>query len=311
MSEMTYNVKQDDYKYKSWVFTWNADSKEILIDRFLLESILKCFSTEYIFQEEFVTRRHYQGFFKTEHRMRKHTVLNLFRINGGIIEPRESYENLFDISNLTINHVYGTDKEVISYVTKSESRVGETIYSQNLLPYSTSDLAILENRDRWYLWQSTLAEILFDDKTNVMSRYDKLSKPDDRTIIWIKDAIGCSGKSKFVKYVVNRFKDEVIKLPFGSPSQLRSAVCIAGPKKVYFIDIPRTMAREEDLDAVYSVIEDIKNGFVSTSMYGQFKQLLFDPPHIIIFSNKDCPTAKLSRDRWHEYQIVNNELIKL
>lgn len=298
---MTYNKDQENYKYKSWVFTYNADKEGLLLDRFLLESILKCFSIEYVFQEEFVTRKHYQGYFKLENRMRKHAVLNLFVLHGSKLAYDDfSEESLLIIENLTVNHVFGTDKEVISYVSKSESRVGETIYSQNLLPYKTSDLAILYNRDSWYLWQSTLVDSLIEG--------DRLKTPDDRSIIWIRDALGCTGKSKFVKYFVNRFSEEIIKLPFGSPNQLRSAVCVAGPKKVYFIDIPRTISREEDLDAVYSVIEDIKNGFVSTCMYGQFKQMLFEPPHIIVFSNKDCPTGKLSRDRWISYAIINLEL---
>ena len=294
---MMYNDKHEEYKYKSWIFTWNSNDNGFLIPEEKLYEILTEIAEDYVFQKEFVSRHHYQGFFKLKLRARKRTVLNLFKIRctGTLSEA---------INGLTILRSQGTDEQAIAYATKEDSRVSPPVYSSGYRPYSMSDLAVLSQKDRWYPWQVTLSHLLEDPAGG-------LTQPDDRSIIWIKDMIGCSGKSKLVKHYVYKFSKEIIKLPFGSASQLRSSVCTAGPKRLYFIDIPRTMARDEDLDSVYSVIEDIKNGFVTTSMYGKFQQLLFEPPHVVIFSNKDCPLGKLSKDRWKEYAIVNNNLKKI
>lgn len=288
-------IKQEDYKYKTWLFTWNETNDGYLIDPSDLENVLKNLTTDFVFQKEFVSRLHYQGFLRLENRVRKQTLLNLFKVYCATYQDDV-------IDNLTLLHTKGTDKEVISYVTKTESRIEEPRYSPGLLPYRFKDLAILSSRDRWYPWQDTLGKIL-------LTEYGTLKEPDDRTILWIRDAAGNSGKSKLVKYYVHKFPQEIIKLPFGTATQLRSAICTAGPRKLYFIDIPRTMGRDEDLDSVYSVIEDIKNGFITTSMYGSFKQLLFDPPHVVIFANFDCPRHKLSADRWNNFILQNKQLL--
>jgi hypothetical protein len=67
-----------------------------------------------------------------------------------------------------------------------------------------------------------------------------------------------------------------------------------GIKKLYFLDLPRTPGTEDSLDNILSIIEDLKNGHIVSNMYGHSKKLLMDPPHVIIFTNADCPRKKLS-----------------
>jgi len=131
---------------------------------------------------------------------------------------------------------------------------------------------------------------------------------DDRTIIWITDTLGNSGKSKFCKFVCHTNKCAV-KIPFGTATQIRSAVISAGPKKVYFLDIPRTLGDDDSINSIISAVEDIKNGFVTSAMYGKFQTMTFDPPHIIIFSNDPCPVTMMSIDRWERYYI--NQMNKM
>ena len=48
------------------------------------------------------------------------------------------------------------------------------------------------------------------------------------------------------------------------------------------------MTRNEDnsnVEALYSTIENIKNGQVDSPFYGRFKRLRFKPPHVIVFTN--------------------------
>ena len=105
--------------------------------------------------------------------------------------------------------------------------------------------------------------------------------------------------------------DEVAKITFGTASQLRSSIISAGPKKCYFLDLPRTIPNDDSLTLILGVIEDIKNGHIVFNIYGRYGSLLMDPPHILIFANVKCPKESLSEDRWQIYEIQSKKLILL
>lgn len=46
-------------------------------------------------------------------------------------------------------------------------------------------------------------------------------------------------------------------------------------------------------------------------MYGDYKEIHFEPPHVLIFSNTMCPREDMSEDRWVVYMLNNNQLIKM
>ena len=107
------------------------------------------------------------------------------------------------------------------------------------------------------------------------------------------DPLGNTGKSKFVKLICVNRPTELCKISFGTSHQLRTALISAGPRKCYFIDIPRVSSKgtslksqensESSLIEVLTLVEDAKNGFLTSSMWGRNGQLLMDPPHIVIF----------------------------
>lgn len=296
--EIVYNEYKERNKYNRWVFTWNAGSMGELIPEEDLIAILESLGTTFAFQKEKGQqgRVHYQGFLVTKIRTRKYSLLNNFELAC----PSLTYANS---TQLTLNPARGTQQQILEYVSKSETKIGNTIYSNDIRPYVSRDLELLQNRKHWYPWQNSLEDLLFLNEKQII-------EPDDRHIIWITDTFGNSGKSKLVKLWCTRFPDSIIKVPFGSASQLRSSICMAGPKLIYFVDIPRTIGSEDDLLAIISVLEDIKNGFITTSMYGQFKQLLFEPPHVVVLTNNDPPRALLSKDRWLTFLIQNKNLVK-
>jgi hypothetical protein len=74
-------------------------------------------------------------------------------------------------------------------------------------------------------------------------------------------------------------------------------------RKVYIIDMPRTLAEEDSLPSLISTLEDLKNGFVVSVFYGKYQKLLMDPPIVIVFSNKLCPVKMMSDDRWLNLEI--------
>ncbi|MEY3223766.1 MAG: Bovine faeces associated smacovirus 5 [Cyanobacteriota bacterium] len=160
-----------------------------------------------------------------------------------------------------------------------------------------------ENQEYWYAWQKDIYYKIFDENSNII-------ESDSRKIISIIDDEGKKGKSSFLKWICYSHPKECIKLGFGSSSQLRASVLNNGPKRCYFIDLPRTAAKEDKLSNLISVVEEIKNGHVMSTMYGKGGSLIMPHPHIFIFSNKALKYDSLSKDRWEIYKVTDDFKLK-
>jgi hypothetical protein len=285
-------MAQSNYKYRNWVFTWDVSTAtNHLVLETVLSNYLRDNTEKYAFQLEQgdqAGKKHWQGCFRTTNRVRHSTLLNRFKA----VHPS------LDITYLTIDKMEGDLDEAVSYCTKEETRVEGYLpnISTNLQKYSGTDIQFLNDRLQWYPWQTTLFEELYSESKGVFTN------PDDRKILWIEDIAGNHGKSKFVKYMAFSYPG-VIKLSFGTAAQLRSSVVAAGPQSVYFLDIPRTLGSDDSLDSSLSVIEDIKNGYVVSAMYGKYETLMFKPPHVVCFSNTSPSISKMSLDRWYTRYI--------
>jgi len=244
----------------------------------------------FVFQKErgeLSSRLHLQGCFRTRIRTRHNTLLNLFK---------QWFPDL--VINVSIRKMEGDWIQAQEYCTKEDTRIGERPFlSSNLQKYTARDVKLFENRTSWFPWQIQIHNMVFDSISG------RIKSADDRSIIWITDRAGNTGKSKFTKYLCHRYRD-IIKVPFGTSSQIRSAVIAAGIKSVYLIDIPRTLGSDDSIQSVLAAIEDIKNGFVTSAMYGKYESLLFEPPHVFVFSNERAPINLLSLDRWERYEML-------
>lgn len=277
----------DELKYNQWVFTINANDKGLLPSETVIEEFVKHSCHKWGFQKERVTRDHYQGWLVTKIRKRKSTLLNEL---ANWLE----YQSLeYNREMITINRMMGSVEQNEVYCQKSEGKIGPYVTSE--IMYSGSDIAKLDSPSGRHPWQDAVYNIIFDE-------HDIYREPDDRAVYYITDPKGGNGKSLLVKWLCVR-NHKCVKLTFGTTQQLRSAIVGLGPRKCYFIDIPRTTGDEDSLKSVFSVIEELKLGFTVSNLYGQHAQLVQDPPHIIIFSNAKCPEKLLSADRWRQYFI--------
>jgi hypothetical protein len=170
--------------------------------------------------------------------------------------------------------------------------------------YNGRDLQFLdESKKNWYPWQKEIYDELFYSTGEI--------KPaDPRKIIFIYDPKGASGKSVFIKYLYTKHSDGISKVSSGTASQLRSCLIAMGPtKKIYFIDIPRSKEKYSSDSDLLNAIEDLKNGFLSSPMYGRDATLLIEPPHIVIISNYLFEDSGLSKDRWVVKQIKKDKTL--
>lgn len=289
-------------KYSNWVFTlMEGSDPESLPSSTQLGESLEKISDRFVFQLESCPstgRKHFQGCFITRIRKRHRTVLMELGIELSI-----------EISQLTVNRMIGTWEQNIEYCSKEDSRVSSRVFlskeleSEEEKKYKGKDLAVFSEKG-FYPWQSSINDIIFeDDSFNIKAA-------SSREVYWVQDLEGNTGKSLYSKYLCYN-NPNITKLAFGSGSQMRSSVVEEGPQKCYIIDIPRKLCNDDFQNNIYSVIEDLKNGFVKTSMYGKSKTLFMEPPLVIIFSNFECPTEKLSVDRWKIYSIIRNKLVNI
>lgn len=270
-------------KYANWVFTIQAIKGETLPGEQAVTKAIALLTEKYVFQLERATSLHYQGCCKTRIRKRQRTLLN--EITTELDIPR---------AMVTLSPMQGTWAQARAYCTKSETSQGQVF--TNEITYSGEDIKTLDDKDSRFPWQNKIINLVFDDDTS------GIKVADDRTINWVTDSRGGTGKSKLVKWCCFN-NDLVVKISFGTASQLRSAIISAGPRRVYFVDIPRTLGTDDSIHSLMSALEDLKNGFIVSSMYGKNETLILDPPHIVVFSNKECPEQMMSKDRWRIFEI--------
>lgn len=294
-------------KYKRWVMTIQYGKTMFLgsiQENYLpsAEEVYECMkihAVKYALQKEVTPttgKDHYQVCFETKIRKRHSTLL------------KEIASQLYycDNSGIQLDRMQGSWDEAVAYCTKEDTRKEGTvpIFSPSILePYKGSDIDFLADETRRYPWQRELFKILFKEVPNA------LHDPDGRTVIWITDTEGNTGKSKLVKYCCYH-NDSITKISFGSAGQLRSAIVSAGPKRCYFIDMPRTLGTDDSVNNIITAVEDIVNGFVVGNFYGKHSVMMCEPPHVVIFSNKECPEEKLSGDRWRIFYIVDKKLLE-
>ena len=276
---------------KYWEAVFNATRREASVEEDLRHETLILFFEErdyieaWVFQKEKgeeAGREHYQITLRLKDKKDKHTILRDMERAG------------LPTATMSFRPVSNNGKQVSAmdfYCTKIETRIDGPWYDASYQPpkkkvrYEGADLVCM---DEPLLWQATVL--------------DWIKAPaDDRTIRWIWNEEGNAGKSKLIKYMC--WKLGAAKIPLGTATQLKTSVCDKGVHEVFLVDLPRVSGNQESARDLFSALEDIKNGFVETAMYGKPRSLFMNPPHVFIFSN-ELPDLRLaSADRWKVYSL--------
>lgn len=254
---------------RKWVFTLNNYSMTHLTQ---IKNSLK--SEQYVIGEEVAPKtgtKHLQGFIEFRNARHFDGVKQILGKEAHIEKAR------------------GTAQQNIAYCGK------EGNVHSNLAIYQQQ--AILEKRYKdviWREWQQRVLEFLD-------------MEPDSRTIFWITDEKGNSGKSYLTKYLA--MTREGVILASGKRDNIfnqinRSITERNVVPQIILVDVPRCNYRYVS----YSAIEEIKNGLIYSGKY-EGGQCIFDHPHVIVFSNEDPDLEMMSQDRWFIYGIVGEEML--
>lgn len=116
--------------------------------------------------------------------------------------------------------------------------------------------------------------------------------PDDRTIVFLVDMEGNSGKSWFMAYYSQMHPNDTQILLPGKKADMAHA--LREDIRVLFVDAPRS--KQGDY-IQYDFLEEVKNGRVFSSKY-ESRMKTFPAPHVVVAMNEFPKMEMLSADRY-------------
>lgn len=117
-------------------------------------------------------------------------------------------------------------------------------------------------------------------------------EPDERTIHFLVDGDGNSGKSWFAKYYRNLHPEKTQILRVGKRDDMAHSV--ESRRSVFFFDVPR-LAMEY---LQYVVLESIKDGVLFSPKYDSQTKYFEHKSHVVVMCNERPDMTKLSHDRF-------------
>jgi hypothetical protein len=268
-------VKTKIYPSKKWVFTYNNYSDENV--RVICAIIKECCKKGFFSKEICPTTGtpHLQGYieFKVKHR------------------PFERFK-IYNKAGVLCMHwakAKGTKGQNSLYITKYGS---QTMYFEHPVKF----IQLIENLKNWQI------EII-----NLIGM-----EPDDRSIYWYWEPVGCKGKTTFQKYCVTHF-DRILVLDGNEKDMLNGVITYYNDR----IELPRVIminiARYKMNRLSITGIEKVKDMLFYSGKY-EGGMVCGKCPHIIIFANSPPPEwwykevegrvfRGLSKDRWHIIRV--------
>lgn len=238
-----------------------------------LRAFLKGFTKKYAFQLEKGEKKgkdHYQGRISLKVKERKSQVIKRF----------EGWKG-----HITVTSKVNMDNQF--YVMKEDTRIAGPYTDENEVYIPRDIKAIKELRP----WQQSMKEHLL--------HYE------DRIVDMIIDMEGCKGKTVFSRYMQIFHGAQLLPMVNDYKDIMRMGYC-CNDKPIFFIDMPRSMEKKK-LKGLFAGIESLKGGYAYDDRY-TFKQTLFDPPRVCVFTNKVPNLDYLSRDRWKLWEIEGDNL---
>ena len=137
--------------------------------------------------------------------------------------------------------------------------------------------------------------------------------PDDRTVHWIYDEEGNSGKSWFQNYVqayfgYHRVARIDLRIKHADILNVLRKRSLATTSIFLFNDSRSASGNGVDL---YRILGDVKDGQAVATKYDS-KNISFKTPNtVMVFSTAYPNVDKLSRDRWRIYKVCKDKLSEL
>lgn len=263
------NTKTKTLRARGWCFTlnnWTSEEKE------KLETYGHTHTVRFVIGQEVGSKKgteHLQGYFYHKN------AVTFIRM-----------KKLSDRAHWEVSK--GSPEQNFTYCTKDNDFIQKGFEKK---PVFKDELAarLLKKYDGvvWKEWQQ-----------NILAKIEEV--PDARTINWVCDYKGNSGKSYLTKYIT--LTNEVI-IADGKKDNIFNQVNRKLNEeekefKVVLLDIPRSAEGYIN----YGVLEQLKNGLIYSGKY-EGGQCLFDDVHVVVFANFMPDRSQFSEDRWNIIQL--------
>jgi hypothetical protein len=150
-----------------------------------------------------------------------------------------------------------------------------------------------------YIWQNFVRNKLLN------------KVPDDRTVDWIIDPVGNTGKSSFARAYVSEVPTNDILMKIDNLDRMELTLIkkienyrmkyYKDPKAIFF-DFPRASDPSKIISAT-ALMEDAKSGHLETTFGGKHKEIEISDVHIVVLSNNAPDLSVLSVDRWRLWRL--------
>lgn len=307
-------------QYRAWCYTFYPDEAlaasemihppmdEIEFCRYAVAQLEKCPTKN---------RYHFQGYMECTSKKTLVAMKKIEGLKGAHWEPRG-----------------GTAEEAITYCTKEDSRVpadeGGSSYSYGTpskgqgqrtdLEAAASDIragmserdfaithsvALVKYHRGFERLRSVLAKPVVTPTTikpHAGWQADLVSAltawpADKRTIHWVSDPKGKSGKSTIAQLLI---RNHGAVFMGGKQADMAHAY---NYERIVLFDVTRTAA--EYSDHLYSFAEQLKNGVISSPKYESTAKMFFDQiPHVVFFANRLPDEGKWTEDRCKLYEVT-------
>lgn len=282
-------------KCKNWIYTLNNYTTEEE------DTIKSLYGTEFkytIYGREIAPTTgtpHLQGYIQFIKQYRLQEVKNHF-IDRAHYEPAKG--NVEDNINYT-----SKDEKVITYGTPTiQGSNKNKLYAQIQQCNNWNEVLEIKGIQRSLRYAQEVFKLKpipkmenFKPRKWQQSIIDILEKPTDgRTIYYVYDKKGNTGKTYLCKYLVanhNAF--------YTSPAKSSDILYAYNNQKVVLYDIPKS---QDEAFINYGALEKLKDGIYFNGKYDSSLRYRHENIHIIVFSNNEPPTDKFSEDR---LKIIN------
>ena len=133
-------------------------------------------------------------------------------------------------------------------------------------------------------WQSTLRDQL-------------LGAADDRTITFMVDPVGNTGKTHFTRYMLTEYGEITQALSVGKRDDIAHA--IDASKTVFLFNVPRGGMHFLQ----YTVLEQIKDRLVFSPKYDSTTKVFQHNTHVVVMCNEHPDWDKMSVDRFNVVEL--------
>jgi hypothetical protein len=239
--------------------------------------------------------------------LRSHCKAYTFQLERGDTTGYEHYQgrlSLFKKTTLACAAQHFPDTGIHISPTVTENTKGQAFYcikAQTRIdgPWTEKDHEVLPklcwpyNEEDWdnpLPWQ--------------LEMFERIRHRVKRTIYCIIDPRGGNGKTSFVKKAKSMGLCREVP-PMSTMEDIMAWIMCFPPQKTYIIDMPRAM-KKRHLASFFAGVESLKNGYAYDKRY-KGKEMDFDSPNILVFTNKKPKLSYLSRDRWRLFSISKDK----